>query len=289
MTRQYYARSNDEGSSSSNGEPQWQGRSYSWTPPRRRNQRTLERIHLNHAGDIAIRQEQPPASSSSSSSSTGLMLWSAAYCLAHYIDEQCGSSAWNVRAQHNNYTCLELGARLGLPSIVAAKHGFSCLITENDPHVLPILESNLERNLPNDIIQSEKVQVQSLDWNNHGTPIIDGPYPDLILASDLIYKDTRPSWSALAKLLGRLQRPSNHQRVQRRFDGRTTGTCDPLILLGYTHRSRNLSLEEQREFFRLLDREGIYAHPIPNDKIPGCEERILTTIFELRSKDNAPN
>ena len=178
-----------------------------------------------------------------------------------------------------------------MPSIVAAKHGFSCVVTENDPRVLPLLEANLERNLPRDVLESEKVRVQSLNWGDDDdcARVVDGLHPDLVVVSDVIYKDTRPSWSALATLLGRLKRSSNndeHPLKRRRLDGRAATADDgPLILLGYTHRSRNLSAEERREFFRLLDREGLAAHLIPHDDIPNSEERILTNIFELRRRE----
>ena len=65
-----------------------------------------------------------------------------------------------------------------------------------------------------------------------------------------------------------------------RFDG--TDTPDPLVLLGYTHRRRNLSLKEESDFFQILHQAGMEAVPIPADLVPNSDERLLTMLFELR-------
>ena len=272
-------------------DPKWEGSSYSWTPPPRQKRRDRRKITvgLAHCGEIEI--EQRP--SQMDSSRTGVTLWAAAYSIADYIDEQCATKSWNPN--RHSLTCLELGAGLGLPSIVAAKHGFDCWATESDEAVLPLLETNIEQNLR----EREQVNVQSFNWTDDLSlhPDLVRFEPDLIVASDLIYKDTKPAWGALVYLLSRL-RASRQQRQRKReennnkepysitrFDGTRTPPSDPLVLLGYTHRSRNLAVEEEREFFKLLRRTGIDAYPIPHDLVPNSDQRVLTTLFELRYID----
>ena len=296
----------DNGSSFNKGDycnPTWQGSSYSWTPPSRSRRRTNRNedgrvvVDLAHCGTVEI--EQRP-SRVGLSSRTGVALWSASYSIADYIDDRCGTRSWNPRS--GKLACLELGAGLGLPSIVAAKHGFDCWATECDPAVLPLLTTNLEKNLAaqknnSNTLQAKDgtVRVQSLNWTDDL-----GLHPelvefdaDLIVASDLIYKDTQPAWEALVSLLDRLrdEKKKRNALVSTtttatsnliRFDGTPTPPDDPLVLLGYTHRRRNLSVREERDFFAMLRKSGIRPVPIPHDLVPNSEQRIMTTLFELR-------
>ncbi|CAJ0600119.1 unnamed protein product [Cylicocyclus nassatus] len=77
---------------------------------------------------------------------------------------------------------LELGAGLGLPSIVAAKL-FAFHVTATDqPSALSLLHQNLEANL--DQKQMSTVAVAPLDWTN---PPKDKLPCDVVLGADLVY------------------------------------------------------------------------------------------------------
>mmetsp|Transcript_10954 Transcript_10954/g.16136 ORF Transcript_10954/g.16136 Transcript_10954/m.16136 type:complete len:323 (+) Transcript_10954:30-998(+) len=268
---------------SSQGEVEWKGSVYSSKVPKKRHSNSMSTtvtVDLKHCGAIEIEQQKMR------NNRTGVALWSAAYSMADYIDERCGSNEWNSE----NLTCLELGAGLGLPSIVAAKHGFDCWATEIDETVLPLLKKNVQTNFDcDDSVHNNGVRVHTLDWNDdidqHPPDLVD---TDIIVASELIYKDTKPYWSTLISFLRRLRsrRRSKNNFSQKEgklsyFD-ETPTHGDPLVLLGYTLRSRNLAIKEAREFFAMLRQNGFEVCPVPHNLVPNSENRVLTTLFELR-------
>ena len=57
---------------------------------------------------------------------------------------------------------------------------------------------------------------------------------------------------------------------------------DPLVLLGYTQRRRDMSPQDEAEFFTLVRKAGMKAVLVPPDRIPHGETYMLTTLFELR-------
>ena len=297
--QQQNVQSEEDGSQAS---PKWEGSSYSWKPPKKRrvqksSNSSIVTVKFANCGDVEIRQQPNKLDSSR----TGVTLWSAAYLISDYIDERCATKAWDPRVQ--NLTCLELGAGLGMPSIVAARHGFNCWATESDPAVISLLKSNIHQNINTG---ASNIRVQSLNWNDDLSlhPGLAVCLPDLIIASDLVYKDTRPAWSAFVSFVNQLRferlKLSNNGAGSKdgagsikndcnkpllRFDGTISPQTDPLVLLGYTHRRRNLAVEEEREFFAMLSQAGMEACPIPSKLIPNSEERLLTTLFELRWKE----
>jgi len=251
---------------------------------------------------------------------TGTALWSASLALSDYIDDRCGSGAWGSET----LTCVELGAGLGLPSIVAARHGFRAVSTDGDPSVLSLLEENLRSNLPEGSTMGaggedgQQVHVELLDWSDFDSskreqdsdrhPVLahleecGGRGADLIILSDVVYGATRAGWGPLLRTVNGLR---DHRRRRRLLasesevppgrasrillDDGTVAPCgdskDPLVLLGYTQRRRDMSAEEEGLFFAMVKRAGMEARPIPSRLVPHSDERILTTVFELRWRE----
>lgn len=250
---------------------------------------------------------------------TGVTLWSAAYTMSYYIDNQWTKGGrWNPQSSANDcaskWTVLELGAGLGLPSAVSAKHGMNVIATDSDDQVLMLLKENLQRNQKVDDHASElkqqQIEVHSLDWKavanddqaeaNH--PVFSHIYSlggaDLILLSDLVYGATQPAWGALLVLLNKFR--DQRQRLYSdtnaengpivtdriRCDGTNTPTGNPLVLLGYTQRRRDMSPQDEANFFAMLQAAKMEAVLVPLTDIPNGEKYMLTTLFELRWTSN---
>jgi len=191
---------------------------------------------------------------------------------------------------------LELGAGLGLISAVAAKHGMNVISTDSDSQALTLLEENLRRNNVPCNEKSGEISVHTLDWvaASQQSDIAANPVfiqlekyggADLIILSDVIYSATKPAWKALIDLLGML-RAQRRIIVENSKDvADTPPAADPLILLGYTQRRRDMSPQEESEFFTMLQEAGMEAVMVPPDQIPHGEKYMLTVIFELRWSD----
>ena len=105
---------------------------------------------------------------------------------------------------------VELGAGLGLPSILAAALGFETVATDGEPSALELLATNAERNAPSGGDSAPgSLRVAPLVW---GTPEpsdalgIASP-PQLILASDVVYGNDTVAWSALVHSMASLAGP----------------------------------------------------------------------------------
>ena len=278
---------------------------------------------------------------------TGVTLWSAAYVMSYYIDAQWSKGEWNVATtKENNWTVLELGSGLGLPSSVAAKYGMDIVATDTDPDVLKLLEENLFRNkrmiddksmfplMENDIADvdsqqpteqrnqfqeieagriysqpepsssTQQLNVYSMEWITVANdPAPENTHPvfldleshagaDLILLSDVVYGATQPAWNALLILLNKFRAQRQRHCDEKsanieiiRFDGTVTPMGDPLVLLGYTQRRRDMSPQDEGRFFAMLQAAGMEAVLIPSHLIPHGEKYMLTTLFELRWKE----
>lgn len=248
---------------------------------------------------------------------TGVTLWSAAYVVSNYIDAQWSSGgSWNDGCALKRWTVLELGSGLGLPSCCASKYGMNIVATDTDEEVFKLLEENLIRNqMRNNLRDSisrqsnsqrdegekQKIIVRSLDWvaaaddpnAEFNQPLFSNLVSlggaDLILLSDVVYGATQPAWDALLTLLNKFrdQRQKLFQSkkdvIKRvRFDGSITPVGDPLVLLGYTQRRRDMSPQDEAVFFKMLYDAGMEAALIPTHLIPHGEKYMLTTLFELR-------
>jgi len=290
------------------GECAGRGTTYSWINPKLQTSDSAEqrgnntessisesrynRIQFDGCGSILV---HCGASSITSLQHTGLSLWSAAYVMSYYIDDM-----WNQELRSNHqmtkWTVLDLGAGLGLCSAVAAKHGMNVVSTDCDPQALVLLDENLKRNC-ND---NGGISVHSLDWFAAAdlADVTTNPVflelekyagVDLVMLSDVIYSATKPAWKALVVLLEQLRSQRMHLQMRspanvkrKRCDGTDTPASDPLVLLSYTQRRRDMSPRDEAEFFTLIQNAGMEAVLVPSGHIPHGQTYMLTTLFELR-------
>merc|ERR1712078_695677 len=87
---------------------------------------------------------------------------------------------------------VELGAGLGLPSIVVSNMGTKMVATDGDNAALHLLGINMERNAPS-------CRVEKLFWGSTAPLTVLGlkQEPDFLLAANVVYD--RNSWDALVK------------------------------------------------------------------------------------------
>ncbi|KAL9181633.1 hypothetical protein ACHAXT_010438 [Thalassiosira profunda] len=268
-------------------------------------------LHQQPGAFLAPNAPDDGASSNESAASrrrsgrTGVALWSAAHVLSHYIDAQWSKGGpWRSdesgASSNPRWRVLELGAGLGLCSAVAAKHGMDVVATDNDPEVLELLAENLERNRIRDNNPSrsvdcrdQQVHVHSLDWiaaagdsRAEASAVfrqleaLGGA--DLILLSDVIYGATRPAWEALLTLLSKFR--AQRQRLAGALDedGPSFPRGEPLVLLSYTQRRRDMSPQDEAHFFAMVKAAGMEAVLIPAENVPHGGKYVLTSLFELR-------
>ena len=263
---------------------------YSWINPKlhqRKNNTDLDqfkRIQFDGCGSVLILSEVGKISLQR----TGLSLWSAAYVMSYYIDEMWSQQGRRNRNENPKWTVLDLGAGLGLCSAVAAKHGMNVISTDIDSQALVLLEENLERNCKKD----SRISVHSLDWiaSAEQADITTNPVfseiegyggVDLIMLSDVIYSATKPAWGAVIVLLEKLR--IQRKNVEKKpLDSTDAPVGDPLVLLSYTQRRRDMSAQDEAEFFALLRESGMEADMVPSSQIPHGDTYMLTTLFKLR-------
>jgi predicted nicotinamide N-methyase len=75
---------------------------------------------------------------------------------------------------------VELGAGLGLPSLVAALRGGDVLATDWAPDAVALLRANADRN-------HVRLRVEQVRWDDPA-PILDAAPFDLVLAADVLYE-----------------------------------------------------------------------------------------------------
>lgn len=232
---------------------------------------------------------------------TGVTLWSASHVISNYIDMQWSTDGAWCKCDNSRWVVLELGAGLGLCSVVAAKHGMDVISTDNDPTVLSLLKENLQRNQSSTNNPSkQQVHVHSLDWATVASdPNAEYTHPalvqleslsgvDLILLSDVIYGATQSSWNALLVLLNKLRSQRRRLRVEQSSAiRRHSPSVDPIVLLGYTQRRRDMTPQDEARFFAMVHAARMEAVLIPSTCIPHGEKYLLTSLFELRWVDEA--
>ena len=89
---------------------------------------------------------------------------------------------------------LELGCGLGIPSIVAARHGADVFATDQSTDAVVFAAHNIALN-------DAEAQVALVDWRASQPLLERGPWP-LVIASDVLY--TRQAADALVRLLPKL-------------------------------------------------------------------------------------
>ena len=103
-------------------------------------------------------------------------VWESSRVLAENIAKQNGLGR----------TLLELGCGLGLPSIVAARRGFSVLATDYEETALEGVRFNAIDNLKNGSQQTGSLSTRVIDWRSMPEDL--GHY-DLVTAADVLYED----------------------------------------------------------------------------------------------------
>ena len=129
---------------------------------------------------------------------TGSALWDAGLALGDYarklrprLGEQGSSAPLSV---------IEIGAGCGAAGLMLALGGDEILLTDYQPEVLALLETNVRRNWLQGC-----ASVQKLDWNDPPSLAIARRPWDLILCADIIYG--LPSFAPLLQLLEALCSP----------------------------------------------------------------------------------
>eukprot|EP01127_Copromyxa_protea_P019813 TRINITY_DN6510_c0_g1_i1.p1 TRINITY_DN6510_c0_g1~~TRINITY_DN6510_c0_g1_i1.p1 ORF type:complete len:858 (-),score=206.22 TRINITY_DN6510_c0_g1_i1:287-2602(-) len=101
--------------------------------------------------------------------------------------------------------CVEIGAGLGLPSIVASLLGMRVVSTDGDADVIALLSENVTENVTTDP-HKKNVRVNTLLWGNEDPKKELGIEccPDLLMAADVVYGNSVQVWRQLVDTLVKL-------------------------------------------------------------------------------------
>ena len=240
-------------------------------------------LEFPNCGKIVLYQD-PSLVADHGVSGTGHTLWSAALAISSHLDANFhlasadSHSTVPMLGVCKIKSCLELGAGLGLPSIIAARHGVPHVIatdTDTEPDVMKSLEESIRQKMKEEVYL-RYVSVEELDWTHPRDDLVQELAPDLIIASDVIWKATRLSWPDLFELLNRLR--SNRHEMQDE-----TENADPLVLMGYTQRRLDMTVDEEKGLFDLLRKNGMQAKPTPS---AASDNWPLTVVYELSWVDS---
>jgi len=184
---------------------------------------------------------------------TGVALWEASFVLAEWLSRnpdprkavralRRGTSSAPAQRRKPRFShVVELGAGLGLPSLLVARAGMVAeggrvTSTDWDADVLQILGENACRNGVQDV-----VHVERLAWGETHTLA-----PDLVLACDCIYGNDQAVWRALIDTIVALSAGEG--------DGRDK---PPLILVANVRRYPSDDPRGENAFFRMLHHAGL--------------------------------
>ncbi|UJR27860.1 hypothetical protein I4U23_009125 [Adineta vaga] len=85
-----------------------------------------------------------------------------------------------------NRIIFELGAGIGLCTIVASRFASRIISTDYDSDLLEIIRENMELN--DDICQKEKIEIKKFDWKQCDCDKVDDRI-EIIIAADVVYDD----------------------------------------------------------------------------------------------------
>ena len=273
------------------------GGSYSWSAggsspdsPDIGNARQYRRVQFDGIGSVLVRHEpnlfvQPR--SENERGKTGVTLWSASFVIGHYLDSLLCSLRQESGMSTKGLTMLDIGAGLGLTSAVAVKHGLNVVATDiGEADVMALLSDNIERNRPAGLTNTSSYYVESLEWISAAETINLHPAykrleclggADIIALSDVIYKATEPAWASLIAIVKEFR----NQKLRLCKDGDE----NQVILLGYTHRRRDMSRQDEAKFFAMCMSAGFKVELIHSNDIPNAEKYMLTSLFRLMPAD----
>ena len=158
--------------------------------------------------------------STGATAATGNALWEPSLALAEWMSRQrepsssvAAAADFFAKQEGRNMdwgnwrgkVLVELGAGIGLCSIVAAKMGMKVVTTDGDIHVLDMLAQNVAANMV-----SDSVAVKKLSWGGKKLLKTIGmeTRPDVVLASGCVYGKDIGVWKLLAKSLRKLSGPN---------------------------------------------------------------------------------
>lgn len=164
----------------------------------------------------------------------GGALFEDSYVLAEWLARQSGGPSSVLEAagmldaepkldfgdSWNDVVAVELGAGIGLCSVVSSRLGMKVIATDGDESVLDQLAANAARNSSG----AGKLQPALLKWGDDAAPLEDeletmtsggganggdgGGLPGLVMATGCVYGRDAGVWAALAKTLAQLSGPN---------------------------------------------------------------------------------
>ncbi|CAF1376412.1 unnamed protein product [Rotaria magnacalcarata] len=111
-------------------------------------------------------------------SECGYQLWNGALLLCDYIL----TNKWRF----SNKTIFELGAGIGLCSLIASRLASKMICTDHDTDLLDVVRQNIELN--DAVCRKECIEIQNFDWKQFNSNEINDRI-EIILAADVIYDD----------------------------------------------------------------------------------------------------
>ena len=171
-------------------------------------------------GAITMRQ----AGAAGLAASLSTVMWDAGYALARHLDAVDARELYGA-------SVVELGAGLGLPSIVASLRGAArAIATDGDPQCLPLLLENAQQ------AGATTVHAHQLDWTNarEALSLNDGRRFDLVLAADVVYAGNAGAWRPLLAALAALAAPGATVLLAQTL--RTGGAADAFLRLARRRR-----------------------------------------------------
>ena len=175
---------------------------------------TVRLAHILGGG----RQFSSTRESTGATAATGNALWEPSLALAEWLSRQSTPSfiaagrpffqrrgpAAEKWKSWNGKVVVELGAGIGLCSVVAAKMGMEVVSTDGDSHVLSMLAENVRENGV-----AQTVGVKQLEWGQKKVLKTLGldQAPDVVLASGCVYGKDDAVFRLLVKSLRKLSGP----------------------------------------------------------------------------------
>lgn len=228
---------------------------------------------------------------------TGVALWDASYVLAEWLSRQAKGpkasrelasvlpkkKAWR---RWSGKQGVELGAGLGLPSIIAAHLGVEMIATDGDAAVLRLLRGNCERNAPSG---SSSLRAECLLWGADDPLQLLGLKrpPELLLAADVVYASAGERLTQMLTetllaltdantlvLMSNVRRfPVGHPRGEERFFAALERvfmrTTLPVSVLHFEHRRSGAG---GCTVHALRRRPSVLPRPLPQSTAVTCSE-----------------
>lgn len=171
---------------------------------------------------------------------TGSALWDAGLALGAYCEKlRPELHADRGGADGEGLSAIEIGAGCGAAGLMMAVGGDEVVLTDNQPEVLALLETNIKRNRLQGC-----ASVQALDWNDAPSLAVARRPWDLILCADIVYG--LPSFTPLLQLLEMLCK-GPHTRVLLACGNKQRGSREDLKFLAEMRQRGALAVSKTTE------------------------------------------